>query len=653
MKKVLALVFCFFLLTGDDVEASNTHSLNFIESSDQYVYISDNDHTGLDITGDISIEAWIKLEQLPSSIGDYTVLVIKDDSLSNRSFGMGMTTQNELYFQFTDGVNWTAAEGFSPTFTENDLGEWIHVAATADVSEGFDGVKLYRDGVEMTKELQANQAYSINDSEASLYVGGSPDFNQYFDGQLDEVRIWDDVRSQAEIIEKRCEILDGDESNLHAYWQLNSSYLDSTSNNNDLVDNNSPVYVEDVPECFTESEGSREGLYTQIESQYPSEEETAEWAGEDYAGGQSYYCGSTIAECGCAITSLVMAGRDFGITTDVLGDDVNPLNMNEYLESVDGYLNNGGVWWSAGQAYLSELTPEGLYSKLAWDAIYNTNSTSTLDTKLTEGNHVVLGFSNVENGHFVWLADKTENSYVVFDPYWYNTMVANEAEASDTVQTYDNTFESLRVYDVLPESQKVDASAEAYLTGTAELLFTKATGEKVGYEDGTVVIDLERSSYGEEGIISLTENIQEDNKHLLVSSAGDVFTLSVLGKGIGDYTLEMFTISDNGTTQTFEFTGKTFPGITTNFEFNLETGEVTELPVSSSDLQLVIDELLEGATPQQRAFFEKWTEKVLSDLENKTLTQALQTISTYKKLFVAKKVYASKVDLLIDALLVE
>ena len=45
----------------------NRYSLDLELSSSQYAYVADNPE--LSITGDITIEAWIKLEQLPSTAG--------------------------------------------------------------------------------------------------------------------------------------------------------------------------------------------------------------------------------------------------------------------------------------------------------------------------------------------------------------------------------------------------------------------------------------------------------------------------------------------------------------------------------------------------------------------------------------------------------
>ena len=69
-------------------------------------------------------------------------------------------------------------------------------------------------------------------------------FNNYFGGEMDEVRIWEGARSQAEIMTyMNCE-LSGTESNLVAYYNLNQGVaggnnagedtaIDQSSNGND------------------------------------------------------------------------------------------------------------------------------------------------------------------------------------------------------------------------------------------------------------------------------------------------------------------------------------------------------------------------------------------------------------------------------------
>jgi hypothetical protein len=101
---------------------------------------------------------------------------------------------------------------------------------------------------------------------------------------------------------------------------------------------------------------------------------------------------------------------------------------------------------------------------------------------------------------------------------------------------------------------------------------------------------------------------------------------------------------------TFTFDGQTIPGVTSTFTINLETGEVTEEPISYEQFLDILDVTMEGYTEQQRAFFLKWAEKIYENMEDKTVSQALQGIEVYKKLLVAKKVESPVLHSVLDLL---
>ncbi len=383
-------------------------------------------------------------------------------------------------------------------------------------------------------------------------------------------------------------------------------------------------------------------LYTQVESIYPSLVETSDWEDGSYAYGLPGWCGDTIGGCGCAITSGVMAGRNAGITTDVVGTAVNPKNINDYLRTVGGYTSDGSVYWLAMQAYLGEITDDGrLASRFKYIAKHEGAGTmAAVDDYLTRDNeYAVLAFKN-SFGHFVWLPEKTDDSYVVRDPFWYLTNTANDTTAAQ-VKDYNNTFDSVRVFEVLDEPVVASGSGiEAYLKGTAELVYKNTVGNIVGYQNGSVVINVPNSSYGNAEVIGLngTPSPQAGGKHLLVSEAGNEFTIDVIGTGTGEFEMEFFTISETGEVTTFSFSGQTLPGVTSTFVFDLETGEVVEKPLSYEQFLSILNTQLGGYSDQQKDFFMKWAQKMYSDMENKTVAQALQSISVYKKLLTAKKV---------------
>ena len=68
-----------------------------------------------------------------------------------------------------------------------------------------------------------------------------------FDGLIDEVRVWNDIRSGAEISANYQQQLTGSEANLVGYWRFNNDLTDETSSNNTLTNNNSATFNTDTP----------------------------------------------------------------------------------------------------------------------------------------------------------------------------------------------------------------------------------------------------------------------------------------------------------------------------------------------------------------------------------------------------------------------
>ena len=100
---------------------------------------------------------------------------------------------------------------------------WSHVAVTVDAD---DKQKLYVDG---TFVNQTNASTSPSNS-GKLYIGYRGDAYR-FDGMMDEVRIWNDVRTAIEISQSYKSVLTGSEANLVAYYKFDNNLNDSSGNN--------------------------------------------------------------------------------------------------------------------------------------------------------------------------------------------------------------------------------------------------------------------------------------------------------------------------------------------------------------------------------------------------------------------------------------
>lgn len=224
---------------------ANTHSLDLELGSSQIAEIADGDQTNLEGMSDISAEAWVKVESEPGS-GDLRIIASKLSNNANQNqysldyFNNSGTKQ--IRFAYYNGANVTI-DTFNVTLT---AGTWFHVAATADVSAK--DIQFYVDGVKNTGSSAASAAASIGAGDGPFIIGGRFQTQERFwDGLIDEVRVWGDVRTESEIQDNRSIEIDGGEAGLVGYWKLNNDYLDETSNNNDLTAVGSPVFSTDVP----------------------------------------------------------------------------------------------------------------------------------------------------------------------------------------------------------------------------------------------------------------------------------------------------------------------------------------------------------------------------------------------------------------------
>ena len=178
---------------------ANTHSLDLELSSSQFAERADT--ASLSITGDFSIECWVKLEQLPSTATTIFSLVTKRESDTNESWIFNISTSDKLALIFSqDGTTGdrTNVGSDAAVVTAPDVGSWVHLAVTVDVS--VPTVTLYKNGAAIASTAASADAVAMFDGNAAIRVGATDTTEVlFFDGKIDEIRIWDDIRSAGEI----------------------------------------------------------------------------------------------------------------------------------------------------------------------------------------------------------------------------------------------------------------------------------------------------------------------------------------------------------------------------------------------------------------------------------------------------------------------
>jgi len=132
-------------------------------------------------------------------------------------------------------------------------GFWHHVAAVRTKATG--SLKLYIDGVLVASGTGGTQSLNASSGMAIGCLYGKKSF---FDGTIDEVRIWNVPRSPTDIQAYYWKSLTGNEAGLVAYYRLDegsgTTAHDSTANGNNgtlvngpiWVDSTAPILIDDV-----------------------------------------------------------------------------------------------------------------------------------------------------------------------------------------------------------------------------------------------------------------------------------------------------------------------------------------------------------------------------------------------------------------------
>ncbi len=198
------------------------------------------------VSNTLTVEAWVK----PNSYSDY-------DGFLNYAMDNGATEAGFGFVYFATGwrfyikTNSNTIEYSNMAEASAPVGQWTHLAAT------FDGTKviIYRNG----------SAIDSADAMGNIEWMGAPDnftlgnFSKdgtigYFDGMIDEIRLWNVIRSEVQIKASKEISLNGDETGLIGYWPIDngsgSAIADLSSNSNNGTINGATWITEDSPIYF-------------------------------------------------------------------------------------------------------------------------------------------------------------------------------------------------------------------------------------------------------------------------------------------------------------------------------------------------------------------------------------------------------------------
>ena len=180
----------------------------------------------------ISIEAWIKADSWAANSWQ-NVIVSKDGwAAGDQGYTLRAGANGVLSFNLSGGGVWREVMS-APTMA---TGKWYHVAGTYDGAT----MRIYINGEEVGTTAYAgsitNGNYNLTIGGAAFTAGGP----RYFDGVIDEIRMWNEPITQTEIRDYMCKKLDPSHPSitaLIAHYNFDSPgfLLDGSTNGNDLT----------------------------------------------------------------------------------------------------------------------------------------------------------------------------------------------------------------------------------------------------------------------------------------------------------------------------------------------------------------------------------------------------------------------------------
>lgn len=184
-------------------------------------------------------DGYVHINYLTSYTGtsDPALTATLDNSLASTAAG--------YYLRMAISADGTAAE--TKTYPANiEVDKWYR--ATCSWDQSAKTYYFYLDGNLLGSRTGTLAA--ISDNNALGMVGadyGAAAYQNFFDGKIDDFRVWDTLRATEDIYDDNEFQLAGTEGFLKAYYMFNNAATDATANANHLTLVGTPVYSTDVP----------------------------------------------------------------------------------------------------------------------------------------------------------------------------------------------------------------------------------------------------------------------------------------------------------------------------------------------------------------------------------------------------------------------
>ena len=163
------------------------------------------------------------------------------------------------------------------------------------------------------------------------------------------------------------------------------------------------------------------------------------WGSQEYdhASLLDLWCGGTIAQCGCTVTSAAMILKYYGVGRSPTGEPTDPGTLNNWLKNrTDGYIN-GDINWQAVTKYAKNAHTAFGTPKIDYLGRIDGQDTDTLNNELSLKRPVILQESINSRMHFLVATGISGSTYTINDPVSVNNR---------TLEVYGDGFQGMRRY---------------------------------------------------------------------------------------------------------------------------------------------------------------------------------------------------------------
>lgn len=253
--KTIATFLCVnivgLILSAGNAEAANTQSGSLQKNFGQYFSIDSTN--SINITGSITVEMWIKIKNLDNT--GAVIILQKGDGYNDAGYALLLqnlsSNDYRLWGQIAEnGSSSVMAQKTGSTNLYNFKDQWVHIAMTW-VSGSSNHVRLFVNGIEENPgTTDVIGASNINNNSDPLRIGAqlyNAHIGNFFDGLIDDVRIWNIARSNIGIANDMFRQHNAPASHLVANWELNGSLADASGNGNTLTANGGAGFAADTP----------------------------------------------------------------------------------------------------------------------------------------------------------------------------------------------------------------------------------------------------------------------------------------------------------------------------------------------------------------------------------------------------------------------